>query len=169
MASGPPVAAKLAKQAVLAAEEGGLSAELEQERRLYELTMATEDRVEGMSAFLDKRKPDWEVAMANVFEPEFDAESGATEFRYRRARLGWRAGSEQLGVSLYEIPPGQATFPYHWHAANEEMMLVFSEAAGTDRLGMAQARDRRGRLPVRRRRRSSRSPTAPRNRPASCS
>lgn len=64
--------------------------------------------------------------MANVFEPEFDAESERDGFRYRRARLGWQAGSEQLGVSLYDIPPGQATFPYHWHAANEEMMLVFS-------------------------------------------
>jgi enoyl-CoA hydratase/carnithine racemase len=59
VASGPPVAAKLAKQAVLAADESGLSAGLEQERRLYELAMATEDRVEGMSAFLDKRKPEF--------------------------------------------------------------------------------------------------------------
>jgi enoyl-CoA hydratase/carnithine racemase len=60
IASGPPVAAKLAKQAVLAADEAGLSAGLEQERRLYELAMATEDRIEGMSAFLDKRKPDFQ-------------------------------------------------------------------------------------------------------------
>jgi enoyl-CoA hydratase/carnithine racemase len=60
VASGPPVAAKLAKQAVLAADEAGLSAGLEQERRLYELAMATEDRVEGMTAFLEKRKPDFQ-------------------------------------------------------------------------------------------------------------
>ena len=59
VASGPPMAAKLAKQAVLAADESGLAAGLEQERRLYELAMATEDRVEGMSAFLDKRKPEF--------------------------------------------------------------------------------------------------------------
>jgi enoyl-CoA hydratase/carnithine racemase len=59
VASGPPMAAKLAKQAVLAADESGLSAGLDQERRLYELAMATEDRVEGMSAFLEKRKPDF--------------------------------------------------------------------------------------------------------------
>ena len=59
VASGPPVAGKLAKQAVLAADESGLSAGLEQERRLYELAMATEDRVEGMSAFLEKRKPEF--------------------------------------------------------------------------------------------------------------
>ncbi len=53
----PPIAARLAKQAVLAADETTLSAGLEQERRLYELSMATEDRIEGMDAFLEKRKP----------------------------------------------------------------------------------------------------------------
>jgi enoyl-CoA hydratase/carnithine racemase len=57
IASRPPLAARLAKQAVLIAEETALSAGLEQERRLYELAMATEDRVEGMQAFLEKRKP----------------------------------------------------------------------------------------------------------------
>jgi enoyl-CoA hydratase/carnithine racemase len=55
-----PIAARLAKQAVLAAEETGLSAGLENERRLYELAMATEDRVEGMRAFLEKREPKFE-------------------------------------------------------------------------------------------------------------
>jgi enoyl-CoA hydratase/carnithine racemase len=55
----PPIAARLAKQAVLAAEETSLSAGLDQERRLYELAMATEDRVEGMQAFLEKRKPEF--------------------------------------------------------------------------------------------------------------
>jgi enoyl-CoA hydratase/carnithine racemase len=59
IASRPPLAAKLAKQAVIAAEETGLAAGLEQERRLYELAMATEDRVEGMRAFLEKRKPEF--------------------------------------------------------------------------------------------------------------
>ena len=59
VASRPPLAARLAKQAVLAAEEGGLAAGLEHERRLYELAMATEDRVEGMRAFLEKRKPEF--------------------------------------------------------------------------------------------------------------
>jgi enoyl-CoA hydratase/carnithine racemase len=52
-----PIAAKLAKQAVLVAEETGLEAGLDAERRLFELAMATEDRVEGTQAFLEKRKP----------------------------------------------------------------------------------------------------------------
>jgi enoyl-CoA hydratase/carnithine racemase len=59
VAKRPPIAARLAKQAVLAADETSLSAGLETERRLYELSMATEDRVEGMRAFLEKRKPDF--------------------------------------------------------------------------------------------------------------
>jgi len=55
----PPIAVRLAKQAVIAADETALSAGLEHERRLYELAMATEDRIEGMDAFLEKRKPDF--------------------------------------------------------------------------------------------------------------
>jgi enoyl-CoA hydratase/carnithine racemase len=55
----PPIAARLAKQAIIAADESALSAGLETERRLYELAMATEDRVEGMEAFLEKRKPEF--------------------------------------------------------------------------------------------------------------
>ncbi|HET7444697.1 MAG TPA: enoyl-CoA hydratase-related protein [Solirubrobacterales bacterium] len=60
VAEQPPLAARLAKQAVVAAEETTLSAGLEEERRLYELAMATEDRVEGMKAFLEKREPKFE-------------------------------------------------------------------------------------------------------------
>jgi enoyl-CoA hydratase/carnithine racemase len=59
ISSRPPLAARLAKQAVLAAEETVMGAGLEQERRLYELAMATEDRVEGMQAFLEKRRPEY--------------------------------------------------------------------------------------------------------------
>jgi enoyl-CoA hydratase/carnithine racemase len=55
----PPLAVRFGKQAVLAADETPLSAGLSQERRLYELAMATEDRVEGMNAFLEKRKPEF--------------------------------------------------------------------------------------------------------------
>jgi enoyl-CoA hydratase/carnithine racemase len=59
VAERPPLAVRLGKQAVLAAEETALSAGLDHERRLYELAMATEDRVEGMNAFVEKRKPEF--------------------------------------------------------------------------------------------------------------
>jgi enoyl-CoA hydratase/carnithine racemase len=56
----PPLAVRLAKQAVLAADETPLTAGLAHERRLYEIAMATEDRVEGMKAFIEKRKPEFQ-------------------------------------------------------------------------------------------------------------
>ena len=59
VAERPPLAARLAKQAVLAAEETALTAGLDHERRLYEVAMATEDRVEGMNAFLEKRNAEF--------------------------------------------------------------------------------------------------------------
>ena len=64
--------------------------------------------------------------MANLYEPEWDGESERPGFTYRRAKLGAQAGAERLGASLYEIPPGEATFPYHAHFANEELLIVVS-------------------------------------------
>jgi uncharacterized cupin superfamily protein len=64
--------------------------------------------------------------VASIREPEFDAASERPGFEYRRARLGRQAGGSRLGASLYAVPPGQATFPYHWHAANEELLIVLS-------------------------------------------
>jgi enoyl-CoA hydratase/carnithine racemase len=55
----PPLAARLAKEAILTAEETGLTAGVEAERRLFGVAMATEDRVEAMQAFLEKRNPDF--------------------------------------------------------------------------------------------------------------
>jgi uncharacterized cupin superfamily protein len=62
--------------------------------------------------------------MANLYEPEFDGSSDRDGFTYRRAKLGAQAGAVRLGASLYEVPPGEATFPYHAHFGNEEMLFV---------------------------------------------
>ncbi len=64
--------------------------------------------------------------MANLFEPEFDAERDEPPFRWRRAKLAQQAGSRELGASLFEVPPGAATFPLHAHFANEELLVVLS-------------------------------------------
>jgi enoyl-CoA hydratase/carnithine racemase len=57
VAERPPLAARLAKRAVLAAQETTLAEGLRQERGFFEEAMASEDRVEGMTAFLEKREP----------------------------------------------------------------------------------------------------------------
>ena len=62
--------------------------------------------------------------MANLFEPDFDASQDAPGFRWKRARLGRQAGAERLGASLFELDPGEAAFPYHFHFGNEELLIV---------------------------------------------
>lgn len=52
-----PVATRLAKQAILAAERQALPDGLATERELLARAMATEDRVEGVTAFLEGRPP----------------------------------------------------------------------------------------------------------------
>jgi enoyl-CoA hydratase len=57
IAKKPPIALRLAKEAVLKAHDTGLSNGLEYERKLFYMLFATEDQKEGMRAFVEKRKP----------------------------------------------------------------------------------------------------------------
>ena len=57
-----PLALRLAKQAVNRAFEGSLQLGVEYERQAFALALSTEDAGEGMSAFLEKRKPNFKGA-----------------------------------------------------------------------------------------------------------
>lgn len=48
------------------------------------------------------------------------------DHEFHRAQLGAQAGGEQLGCSLYEIPPGKEAWPYHFHTGNEEAIYVLA-------------------------------------------
>jgi len=61
---------------------------------------------------------------ANVFAPEWDVEM--PDLGRRAMRLGARAGSNELGASLYEIDPGGAVSPLHIHYGNAELLVVLS-------------------------------------------
>ena len=63
-------------------------------------------------------------AAANIANPVFDDGREHPGFECRRARLGRQAGSEKLGMSLWELPPGQAAYPYHFHLAEEEILIL---------------------------------------------
>ncbi len=62
--------------------------------------------------------------MTNIEDPSFDEPREHPGFRCLRARLGRQAGGERLGLSLWELPPGEAAYPYHHHLAEEELVLV---------------------------------------------
>ena len=60
VAAKPPLAVRLAKEAVLAAYEAPLEAGLAAERKAYFTLFATADMREGVAAFLEKRSPKFE-------------------------------------------------------------------------------------------------------------
>jgi uncharacterized cupin superfamily protein len=62
----------------------------------------------------------------NVHRPDWDAEMPDAPFRARAMRAGARAGAEELGATLYDLEPGGAISPYHFHHANEELLVVLS-------------------------------------------
>lgn len=62
IANRAPLAVRLAKEAVLNAFEAPLSAGLIDERRAFLLLFSTQDQKEGMTAFIEKRPPEWKGA-----------------------------------------------------------------------------------------------------------
>ena len=68
------------------------------------------------------------MARPSIQRPEFDEPREHPGFVCRRARLGRQAGTEKLGLSLWEVPPGEAAYPYHWHLAEEEVLIVLEGA-----------------------------------------
>jgi uncharacterized cupin superfamily protein len=62
----------------------------------------------------------------NIARPLFDEPREHPGFTCSRARLGRQVGTEKVGLSLWDLPPGQAAYPYHWHVAEEEVVVVLS-------------------------------------------
>ena len=60
----------------------------------------------------------------NLFNGETqDVPAGAPGDRGRAARVGRMVGGERLGMSVYDLPPGEAIGPYHWEWTDEEWAI----------------------------------------------
>jgi uncharacterized cupin superfamily protein len=46
--------------------------------------------------------------------------------RFVRAMLGQAAGAEHTGLSVYELPPGESAWAYHYELNREEWLIVVS-------------------------------------------
>jgi uncharacterized cupin superfamily protein len=66
--------------------------------------------------------------MPNIYDPDYDEVREHRGFRARRARVGYARRTERLGLSVWELPPGEAAYPYHLHLAEEEVLVVLEGA-----------------------------------------
>jgi uncharacterized cupin superfamily protein len=66
------------------------------------------------------------MSVASISQPVFDEMREHPGYTCRRARLGRQAGTEKTGLSLWELPAGEAAYPYHWHLGEEELIVVLS-------------------------------------------
>jgi len=63
----------------------------------------------------------------NLFNGETeDVPAGAPGDRGRAARVGSKLGASRLGMSVYELPPGEAIGPYHFEWTDEEWLIALA-------------------------------------------
>lgn len=65
----------------------------------------------------------------NLFHGETDRGPEGDEppgYDARAARLGPKLGGSRIGMSVYDLPPGQAVCPYHFEWTDEEWLIVVS-------------------------------------------
>jgi uncharacterized cupin superfamily protein len=57
---------------------------------------------------------------------EWESESDREGYRHRVTAVGRQLGAQLLGGSVYELPPGEKTWPYHYELGCEEWVIVLS-------------------------------------------
>jgi uncharacterized cupin superfamily protein len=60
----------------------------------------------------------------NLLHGELDRVRERDGYRMRGAGVGRAIGAARIGASIYELPDGERTFPYHFHHGVEEWLLV---------------------------------------------
>ena len=66
------------------------------------------------------------MARPNVFTDELEEFPEEAGFKGSYAPVGMAAGAKRLGGTVYVLEPGCTPFPYHFHRANEELLVVLS-------------------------------------------
>ena len=68
------------------------------------------------------------MAAFNLLRGEVPNERDRPGYGGRSERVGDRLGSALIGGTVYELPAGERTFPYHYHHGVEEWLLVIEGA-----------------------------------------
>ena len=62
--------------------------------------------------------------IVNLLDAERGKQNDREGFRFFDLWVGEQLGAELLGCSLYDVPPGEQLWPYHYHLGNEEWAVV---------------------------------------------
>jgi uncharacterized cupin superfamily protein len=69
------------------------------------------------------------VESYNLYDGELEERAGVPAGYAGRSRaVGPLLGADQIGLSVYELPPGRRTWPYHYELGREEWVLVLAGA-----------------------------------------
>jgi uncharacterized cupin superfamily protein len=60
----------------------------------------------------------------NLYSDDWDMEHDHPGFRSRETSVREEIAATRIGASLLEVGPGERTWPYHFHRANEEWLVV---------------------------------------------
>jgi uncharacterized cupin superfamily protein len=67
------------------------------------------------------------VNEVNLYDVETEPVQGRPAgYELSRVRTGELVGATALGLTVYDLPPGQSAFPYHYELGREEWLLVLS-------------------------------------------
>jgi uncharacterized cupin superfamily protein len=67
------------------------------------------------------------VSEINLFEVDVQKDADDPDgYNTSYARIGALIGARELGLSVYELPPGQSICPYHYEIGFEEWLIVLS-------------------------------------------
>jgi uncharacterized cupin superfamily protein len=65
------------------------------------------------------------VAIFNLFgEQDWDETNDRPDYVHHATAIGKRLGADLLGGTLYELPPGERTWPYHYELGCEEWLIA---------------------------------------------
>jgi uncharacterized cupin superfamily protein len=64
------------------------------------------------------------VKRVNLYGDEWEHEQEREGYRWRARQIGPVIGASMLGATVYELAPGQKSFPYHYEHGTEEWLLV---------------------------------------------
>jgi uncharacterized cupin superfamily protein len=65
------------------------------------------------------------VQRVSISDPDFRFDADEPDgFRSGMFRCGPQLGAKETGLSVYELPPGQAVCPYHYEYGEEEWVLA---------------------------------------------